>query len=108
MFIQGEGIDQELSQLRHVTTEEVAGTIGTDDAARALWQRESVLYVDDLADVVKDFEAMNELATCLREVETRNDVGRELVLYSKVTLEVLIEELEELILQSLSGSTLSK
>ena len=51
---------------------------------------------------------MNELATCLREVETRNDVGRELILDSKVTLEVLIEELEELILQSLSGSTLSK
>ena len=45
---------------------------------------------------------MNKLAALLRMVEAWNDIRLELILDPEVTLEVQVEELEELLLQLLS------
>ena len=60
------------------------------------------MNIHDLADVVEDLEAVNKLATLLRMVEAWNDICLELILDPEVTLEVQVEELEELLLQLLS------
>lgn len=56
------------------------------------------MNIHDLADVVEDLEAVNKLAALLRMVEAWNDIRLELILDPEVTLEVQIEELEELLL----------
>ena len=48
---------------------------------------------------------MNEFATLLRVIEAWDHISQELVLDAEITLEVKIEELEELFLELLSGTT---
>ena len=98
MLIQDEGGVEEHADLRQIATEEITGTFRAHNATRAFGQRELVLDVHDLTDVVQDLEAVDELATWLREIESRDHIGQELVLDTEITLEVLIEELDELLL----------
>ena len=98
MLVQDEGVVQKGLQLGQEATEQVAGSLWADHTARPLGQRELILDVHDLTDVVQDFEAMDEFAPLLRVVQTRNHVRQELVLYAEVALEVQVEKLEELVL----------
>ena len=51
---------------------------------------------------------MDEFATLLRVIEAWDHISQELVLDSEITLEVKIEELEELFLELLCGTTFGK
>ena len=82
----------------HVAANEIAGTIGRHNTSSSLWQAKLILYVDDLADIVQNLEAVDKLAALLWKVEARDYIGQELIFDPKVTLVVLIKELEELIL----------
>lgn len=62
--------------------------------------------VYDLANIVKNFEAVDEFAALLRVVQSRDHVRGELVFNSKVSLKVLVEKLEELLLQRFCGAAL--
>ena len=64
------------------------------------------MNIHDLADVVEDLEAVDKLAALLGMVKARDDIRLELILDPKVTLEVQVEELEELLLQLLSCTAL--
>ena len=66
------------------------------------------MNVDNLTDVVQDLEAVDKLAALLWVEEPWNHICGKLVLDSEVSLEVLIEELEELLLQLLCRSALGK
>jgi len=66
------------------------------------------LNVDNLADVVEHFEAVDELAAGLWMVESRDHVGQELILYAEVALKMKVEELEKLLLQLLGRPALGK
>ena len=48
---------------------------------------------------------MDEFATLLRVIEAWDHISQELVLDAEITLEVKIEELEELFLELLCGTT---
>ena len=106
MFVEDPGIREEHSQLGQIATEQIASTFGGDHTARPLWQVELILDVDDLADVVKNLEAVYELASMLRVVEAWNHIRMELIFDSEIALEVLIKELEELLLKRLRCSAL--
>ena len=68
MLVECERVVKEHAQLGHVPSEEVAGALRRHDAAGALGQVELILYVDDLADVVENLEAVDELTALLRVV----------------------------------------
>ena len=92
----------------HVAAKEIASTIGRHNTPSPLRQAELILYVDDLADVVQNLEAVDELTALLWEVEARDYIGQELIFDPKVALIVLIKELEELILEGLRRPALCK
>ena len=98
MLVQDPGIREEHAQLGKIATEQIASTFGGDHAARPLWQVELILDVDDLADIVQNLEAVDELASMLWVVEAWNHIRKELIFYSEIALEVLIKEREELLL----------
>ena len=64
--------------------------------------------VHDLAYIVEDFEAVDELATLLRVVQSRDHVRGELVFNAEVSLKMLVEELEKLLLQRFCSAALGE
>lgn len=105
MFVQDESVAHECFELGQVASKHVADAVLAHHAAGTLGQGELVLNVHDLADVVQDFEAVDELAALLREVKSGDDICQELVFDPEIALEVLVEELEKLLLQLLCGAT---
>ena len=93
MFVQDEGIAHECFELGQVASKHVADAVLAHHAAGTLGQGELVLNVHDLADVVQDFEAVDELAALLRVEKSWNHVRLELILYAEITLKVLVEKL---------------
>lgn len=61
-----------------------------------------------MRDVVKNLEAVHEFRTLLREKDPRKEVLVEPILDSEVTLEMVVKEVREFVLEILGGARLSK